>query len=185
MSMEMISTEYPTILSKRLFLFLRYLTKISRIICSNLTIETPKECWNLSIVNYNDTRMTWLTWLWCIYCKLWTDFTHCSCISIVDSVIWFYQGKRLLKVNYIYAMKFVKRNCQYLRYSSSYSLTPSISRVLIGPLLTFCSRRHQHAVTRLQNVRQLNIRRGKKLGLELPQRQPSNNYSCQCYLQKN
>ena len=139
MSMEMISTEYPTILSKRLFLFLRYLTKISRITCSNLTIERPKECWNLSTVNYSGTRMTWLTWLWCIYCKLWTDFTHCSCISIVDSVIWFYQGKRLLKVNYIYAMKFVKRNCQYLRYSSSYSLTPPISRVLIGPLLTFCS----------------------------------------------
>ena len=139
MSVKMISTEYPTILSKRLFLFLRYLTKISRINCSNLTIETPKECWNLSIVNYNDTRTTWLTWLWCIYCKLWTDITHCSCISIVDSVIWFYQGKRLLKVNYIYAMKFVKRNCQYLRYSSSYRLTPPISRVLIDPLLNFCS----------------------------------------------
>ena len=35
---------------------------------------------------------------------------------------------------------------------SSYNLTSPISRVLIGQYLIFCSRRHQRAVTRLENV---------------------------------
>ena len=57
-------------------------------------------------------------------------------------------------------------------YSPSCNLTPPISRVLIDQHWIFCSRRHQRAVTRLENVRQLNIRRGKKLGFELSHRQP-------------
>ena len=36
----------------------------------------------------------------------------------------------------------------------------------------FAHWRHQRAVTRLENVRQLNIRRGKKLGSQLSHRQP-------------
>ena len=58
-----------------------------------------------------------------------------------------------------------------LTYSPSYNLTPPISRVLIGEHLIFCSWRHQRAVTRLENVRQLNIKRGQKLGFQLAHRQ--------------
>ena len=57
-------------------------------------------------------------------------------------------------------------------FSPSYNLTPPISRVLVGQHLISCSRRHQRAVTRLENVRQLNIKRGKKLGFQLSYRQP-------------
>ena len=55
--------------------------------------------------------------------------------------------------------------------SSSDNLTPPISWVLIGRHLNFCWR-HQSAVTRLENIRQLNTRRGKKLGFQLSQKHP-------------
>ena len=43
----------------------------------------------------------------------------------------------------------------------------------------FAHWRHQRVVTRLENVRQLNIRRGKKLGFQLSHRQPLNvNLTC-------
>ena len=59
----------------------------------------------------------------------------------------------------------------------SYNLTPPISRVLFGHHLIFRSRRHQRAVNRLENVRQLNIRRGKKPGFQLSHRQPPSLHS--------
>ena len=40
----------------------------------------------------------------------------------------------------------------------------------------FAHGRHQHAVTHLENVRQLNIRRGKKMGFQLAHRQPPQRY---------
>ena len=52
------------------------------------------------------------------------------------------------------------------------NLTPPISRDLIGQPLNLCSLTHQCAETRLKNVRQLNIREGKKLGFQLSHRQP-------------
>ena len=55
-------------------------------------------------------------------------------------------------------------------YSLSYNLTPPISRVRIGQ--HFCSQRHQRVVTCLENVCELNERRGKKLGFQLSHRQP-------------
>ena len=58
-------------------------------------------------------------------------------------------------------------------YSLSYKLTPAISRVLIGQHLNFAHPRDQRAETRLKNVRQLNIMRGKKLDFELSHRQPT------------
>ena len=58
-------------------------------------------------------------------------------------------------------------------HSSFCNLTPAISRVLIGRHLIFCAHPYnQRAVTRLENVRQLNIRWGKKLGFQLSHRQP-------------
>ena len=57
-------------------------------------------------------------------------------------------------------------------YSSSYNLTPPISRVLIGQPSFFPHRRHQRAVTHFENVRQLNIRRDKMLGFQLLHRHP-------------
>ena len=60
----------------------------------------------------------------------------------------------------------------YLTYSPSYKLTPPNSRVLICQQLIFVHWRHRSALTRLENVRQLNIRRGKKLGFQLSHRQP-------------
>ena len=56
-------------------------------------------------------------------------------------------------------------------YVSPYNLTPAIYRVLIGRLF-FAYPRDQLAVTRVDNVRQLNIRRDKKLGFQLSHRQP-------------
>ena len=55
-------------------------------------------------------------------------------------------------------------------YSLSYNLTPAFSRVLIDRHLVFCSR--TRAVTRLENVRQLNIRQRKKVGSQLSHRKP-------------
>ena len=57
-------------------------------------------------------------------------------------------------------------------YNSSYNLTLAISRILIGQPLIFAHPRDQRAVTRLENVHQLNIRRDKKLGFQLSHRQP-------------
>ena len=58
-----------------------------------------------------------------------------------------------------------------LAYNTSNNDTPPISRVLIGRHWFFADWRHHHAVTRLKNVRQSNIRRGNKLGV-----QPSHKY---------
>ena len=54
-----------------------------------------------------------------------------------------------------------------LTYSSSCNLTPPISRVMISRHLIFAHPRDQRAVTRLQSVRQLNIKQGKKLSFQL------------------
>ena len=35
-------------------------------------------------VNNTDTRKTPLAPFWCLYCELWTDFTRCSSVSIVN-----------------------------------------------------------------------------------------------------
>ena len=60
----------------------------------------------------------------------------------------------------------------YQTFNLSYNLTLAISRVMIGRLLIFAHPRDQPAVTRFKNVRLLNIRRGKKLILQLSHRQP-------------
>ena len=49
-------------------------------------------------------------------------------------------------------------------YRSSYNLTPAIFQVLIGRF--FARLRDHRPVTRLENVRQLNIRQDKKLGFQ-------------------
>ena len=67
---------------------------------------------------------------------------------------------------------YIHRIIIYLTYICSDNLTPPISRVLIGRDLKFCSRRYQCAATRLENVRQLNISRDKKLGFQLSQKHP-------------
>ena len=51
---------------------------------SELTIETAEHVWNMFKVNYKDTRTTSLALFWCLYCSFWTDFTHCSAVSIVE-----------------------------------------------------------------------------------------------------
>ena len=67
---------------------------------------------------------------------------------------------------------FVKCNTTY---SSFYNLIAAISRVLIDQHLIFAHPRAQHAVIRLENVRQLNIRRDKKFDIRVSHRQPHNN----------
>ena len=48
-------------------------TKSKRLFtCSKLTIERPEQC------------VMSMTSFWCLYCQLWTDFTHCSGVSVVD-----------------------------------------------------------------------------------------------------
>ena len=47
----------------------------------------------------------------------------------------------------------------------SENVTPPICRVLIGRNLIFCLWRHQHAVIRLENVRQLKMR--QKAGFQI------------------
>ena len=37
-----------------------------------------------SFFNNKNTWVTLLTLFWCLYHKLWTDFTYCSYVSIVD-----------------------------------------------------------------------------------------------------
>ena len=59
-----------------------------------------------------------------------------------------------------------------LAYGSSYDLPPELSRVLIGCNWFSTHPHHQHAVTCLENVGQLNIRWSKKLAFQLPHRQP-------------
>ena len=53
----------------------------------------------------------------------------------------------------------------------SYNLTLFIEFWLVGTWF-FAHWRHQRAVTRLENVHQLNIRRDKKLGFQLSHKQP-------------
>ena len=43
-----------------------------------------KNVWNMFKVNNKDTRTTSLKSFWCLYCQLWTNFTHCSGVSIAD-----------------------------------------------------------------------------------------------------
>ena len=59
-------------------------------------------------------------------------------------------------------------------YNSSYNRTPPISRVLIGQHMIFCSLTSPTCcnVTRLENLRQLNITTAQKLGFQLSHRQP-------------
>ena len=52
--------------------------------CPRLTMKHQNNMQNLFKVNNEDTRMTSLTSIWCCYFWLWTDFTHCSGVSIVD-----------------------------------------------------------------------------------------------------
>ena len=40
--------------------------------------------WNLFQVNNKETRTTLMMSFWYLCCYLWTDFTHCSAVSIVD-----------------------------------------------------------------------------------------------------
>ena len=40
--------------------------------------------WNLFKAINKDTRMILLTSFWFLYCYIWTDFTNCSRVSIVD-----------------------------------------------------------------------------------------------------
>ena len=48
------------------------------------TIETSEQCVKFVQINNKDTRTTSITSFWCLYCKLWTYFTPCSCVSIVN-----------------------------------------------------------------------------------------------------
>ena len=56
-------------------------------------------------------------------------------------------------------------NHQYVPYNTSDNDTPPISQVLIGRHLIFFWLTSHRAVTRLENIRQSNIRRSKKLGI--------------------
>ena len=40
--------------------------------------------WNLFKLKNENTRTMPIMSLWCLYCQLWTDFRHCSDISIID-----------------------------------------------------------------------------------------------------
>ena len=40
--------------------------------------------WNKFKVNNRDTRITWMTSFWCLYCYLWTYLTPVFSVSIVD-----------------------------------------------------------------------------------------------------
>ena len=51
-------------------------------------------------------------------------------------------------------------------------MIPAIYRVVIGRHLIFAHLREQRALTGLENIHQLNLRRGKKLGFQLSHRQP-------------
>ena len=43
-----------------------------------------KKTWNMFKVNKKDSRARLLMSLWCLYCYLWTHFTHLSNTSIVE-----------------------------------------------------------------------------------------------------
>ena len=52
---------------------------------SKSTVKTREQhLWNRFKFNNNDTRTTSVTSFWCRYCWLWTNFTHCSDVFIVD-----------------------------------------------------------------------------------------------------
>ena len=59
---------------------------------------------------------------------------------------------------------------RYYTYSASDNLTPTFLKFWLADTWIFVYWRHQRALTRLENVRQLNIRRGKKLGFQLSYR---------------
>ena len=54
------------------------------ITCSNLTIKTLEQGVKYVQINNKDTRTTPFASFWFLYCSLWTYFTPCSSISIVN-----------------------------------------------------------------------------------------------------
>ena len=60
-----------------------FLTQLS-FTCSKSTTEAPEQCIYLFKGSNKNTCMTSLTSFRYFYCKLWTDFTHRSDVSIVD-----------------------------------------------------------------------------------------------------
>ena len=40
--------------------------------------------WNLSKIDNENTRLTSVTSFWCFYCQLWTYFTYCPDVYIVN-----------------------------------------------------------------------------------------------------
>ena len=56
------------------------MTPLRAFTCLKLTMETPRKIC-LKWTN-KDTRTTSMTSFWCLYCWLWTDFTHYSGVSI-------------------------------------------------------------------------------------------------------
>ena len=49
-----------------------------------LKVDTRSLCDICSKLRIIYARTTSLTSFWCFYSKIWTDFTHCSCVYIVD-----------------------------------------------------------------------------------------------------
>ena len=60
----------------RFFLASIYLLKVNK--------RNQNKAWNMFKVNNNDTGKTQLANCWCPYCYLWTHFTPCSSVSIVN-----------------------------------------------------------------------------------------------------
>ena len=59
-----------------------------------------------------------------------------------------------------------------LTYNTSDNETPPISRVMIDPHVIFCWLMSPPCWTRLENVRQSNIKKGKKIGFQLSHKHP-------------
>ena len=72
---------------------------------------------------------------------------------------------------HLLVLSYMAKNSTFT-YSTSDKETPPVSRVPIDQQWFFADWRHHHAATRLENVRQSNIRRGKKLGVQLSHKHP-------------
>ena len=65
-------------------LFLRIFPVIFKLIHPSQQWKHQIDVWNLFKLTIKTPELRWLTSFRCLYCYFWTDFTHCSVVSIVD-----------------------------------------------------------------------------------------------------
>ena len=91
--------------------------------------------WNLFKINNKVTRMTSMTLLWCLYCQLLTDFTHCSTVSMFDFEQVNTSWEGLLKVFMIFSKVFQSLNLFQIKFPKNFKRLVMIQALMLSQCL--------------------------------------------------